>query len=168
MKMFTDLYTERLLFNLMIQEDHVFVKELLNTEGWIRFIGDRKIHNEDDARNYIDKIINSPDIFYWVVRIIESNEPIGVITLIKRIYLDHCDLGFAFLPASQGKGFARESAQLIIDKTSSDPKYKTLLATTLPENITSKKLLKSLSFYFQKNIELENETLELYELKRDK
>ncbi len=47
--------TERLLINPLSTYDDYFILELLNTEGWIKFIGNRNIHSQADASAYIQK-----------------------------------------------------------------------------------------------------------------
>ncbi len=161
-----ELISDRLKLSLITTDDHAFIKELVNTEGWIKFIGDRNIHNAEEANNYINKLISTNENFYLVVRIKEDLTPIGVITLVKRSYLDHYDLGFAFLPASQGKGYAQEAATLVMEETKNKIHYNTLLAMTFRSNTSSKKLLEILGFNYKHNIKVENDTWELYQLTR--
>src|SRR5947199_5066293 len=102
--MLTNLTTERLSLNALAIEDTDFIQELVNTQGWLQFIGDRNVHSKEDAINYINKINSSPNIQYRVVRLTELQTPIGIISFIKRDYLEHFDIGFAFLPQYNGKG----------------------------------------------------------------
>jgi len=41
--------------------DAAFILELLNTPGWLQFIGDRNIRNLEDAHNYL---LNGPLLSY--------------------------------------------------------------------------------------------------------
>ena len=41
--------TERLLLDLLTLEDHEFIMQLVNSKGWIQFIGDRNVHTKEDA-----------------------------------------------------------------------------------------------------------------------
>lgn len=154
--------TERLLLNLLKEDEHAFISELVNTKGWIEFIGDRNVHSQEDAIHYIRKIRNTPDLYYWVVRLQHGNTPIGIISFLKRAYLDHFDIGFAFLPDYQGHGFALEAAGAVLDHVLQLPDYSTVLATTLPENIRSIQLLNKLGLYFEKEIEVEGGVLQVY------
>ena len=97
----TNYNTARLLLRTMNADDNTFIFELLNTAGWIKFIGDRNIETSEDADKYIQKIITNPDINYRIVTLQDTETAIGLVTFIKRNYLDHHDIGFAFLPASQ-------------------------------------------------------------------
>ena len=45
--------TERLLLKPSTEEDAAFVLELLNTPKWLQFIGDRKVHTLEAAKEYI-------------------------------------------------------------------------------------------------------------------
>lgn len=162
-----ELISDRLILNYLTPQDHVFIKALVNTDGWIKFIGDRNIHSAEDAKNYVNKLLNTNDNFYWVVRLLANGEAIGIITLVKRTYLGHSDLGFAFLAKNHGKGYAKEAAKLVVDETSNYPKYKILLAMTLTTNVSSKKLLENLHFVYKKNIKIENDNWELYQLIRN-
>ena len=105
--------TERLRLQLLTLEDYDFIEQLVNTNGWIEFIGDRNVHSKEDAVAYINKIINTENLFYWVVRIKGSNTPIGIISFLKRAYLEHFDIGFAFLPEYNGNGYAHEAAKKV-------------------------------------------------------
>ena len=45
--------TDRLFIRPTVEEDAAFILELLNTPKWIQFVGDRNVHTEADAQNYI-------------------------------------------------------------------------------------------------------------------
>src|ERR1700712_4843826 len=90
-------YTKRLILNELSLNDKAFITELLNTPEWIKFIGDRNIRTKENAREYIQKIMVNPNIKYWVVKLQDEKTSIGIITFIKRDYLEYNDIGFAFL-----------------------------------------------------------------------
>jgi RimJ/RimL family protein N-acetyltransferase len=146
------LQTERLNLDVLQVQDHDFIQQLLNTEGWLRFIGDRHIHSTGEAIAYINKIINTPHLTYWVARDKVTKMPVGIISFLKREYLEHFDIGFAFLPQACGKGFAFEAANRILSEADKDPQHAIVLATTVPENAASIGLLCKLGFSFQEEI----------------
>jgi [ribosomal protein S5]-alanine N-acetyltransferase len=153
--------TERLRLQLLSLEDDDFIIELLNTEGWITFIGQRNIHTKEDAAAYIGRIMSNPNIFYWVARIKENNNPIGIISFIKRDYLAHYDIGFALLPQFNGQGYAYEAANEVLQMVQ-QKKFYPVLATTIPQNVQSIKLLTKLGLHFEKAVEVQNEVLHVY------
>lgn len=157
-----DYATARLSLSRLQLSDRAFIQQLVNTEGWIQFIGDRNIHTEETAIAYIEKLLNSPHIIYWVVRLQTDNTPIGVVTLIKRDYLDHHDIGFAFLPEHGGKGYAFEAATAILQAVTQYPQHSKILATTLKDNTRSVQLLQKMGFAFEKEMLLEQEPLLVY------
>lgn len=156
------IFTERLTLNIVTEDDHEFMMALVNTKGWIKFIGDRNVHSKEDAVAYIKRIIGTENLTYWVVREKDTSTPVGVISFIKRKYLDHFDIGFAFLPEFNGMGYAYEAAKEVLSIVSKIPGYSTVLATTIPGNINSIKLLNKLGLHFEKEVEVDNEKLNVF------
>jgi [ribosomal protein S5]-alanine N-acetyltransferase len=156
--------TNRLLLTPLSTEDNTFIFELLNTEGWKKWIGERNIHTLEDASNYILKIQNMSEAIYWTVRKIENNTPIGVITILKRTNFEFPDLGFAFLAEFSGKGFAFEASNEIIKAIKKHTQLETLIGITLKNNINSIQLLERLNMVLEKEFTEEKEQLLLYKL----
>ncbi|MGX7666367.1 GNAT family N-acetyltransferase [Flavobacterium pedocola] len=152
--------TDRLYSKALVQDDADFIYNLLNTEGWKRFIGDRSIHSIEDAHLYIDKINAAENIEYFVIA--ESNAKMGLFTIIKRDFLDHPDIGFAFLPEFEGKGYAYEAAKAFMDILTK--KHSKLSAITNLDNYSSIKLLEKLGFKFKEVITENDENLNLFEI----
>ncbi len=90
------LITERLWIKSLTIMDDDFVLELVNTEGWIKFIGNRSITSIAEARSYIQKILTSKNMSYWVVKLKAGQQSIGIVTYIKRDYLEHHDMVLPF------------------------------------------------------------------------
>jgi [ribosomal protein S5]-alanine N-acetyltransferase len=156
------LNTERLILQRLNNSFAPLIFELLNTQGWIKFIGDRNVHNIEDANNYINKINSNQNIAYWAVTIASTNTPIGLVTLIKRDYLNHPDIGFAFLPQYNGQGYAFEAANALLHFLTNNAGYNTIEACTLPDNVTSIKLLEKLGLQFTSQITHKNDLLSIY------
>ena len=167
--MSTLITTDRLLLDPLMESDGKFVLELVNTDGWLKFIGNRNVTSEADATAYIQKIIDSPVINYWVIRLKGNSLPIGIITFIKREYLAHHDIGFALLPAFENSGYAYEASEAVLYNLIHSNRQPThLSAITNPENSRAIKLLKKLGFEFHKMITVEKENLQVYEACADK
>ena len=154
--------TDRLNLKILSLGDDDFIKALVNSKGWIEYIGDRSIHSMEDAKAYVHKILSTENLFYWVVRTKDTNTSIGIISFLKRNYLDNFDVGFAFLPEFNGKGYAYEATKGILKTLSEQAEFETIMATTIPTNKSSIKLLLKLGFSFEKETEVENETLHIY------
>jgi [ribosomal protein S5]-alanine N-acetyltransferase len=156
------LTTYRLLIEPLTITDTSFILELVNTEGWLRFIGDRNVRSEADAETYIQRILQNQNICYWVVKLKDGIEKIGVISYIKRDYLEHKDIGFAFLPQFFNKGYAYEATSGILERVLREDKLTHILATTIPENTSSIRLLEKMGLSFEKEIQVEKDTLHVY------
>lgn len=160
--------TERVTLNELSLDDVDFIIELVNTPGWIKFIGDRNIHSQGEAKVYVQKIIENPNITYWVVKLKGENTCIGIITFIKRDYLDDYDIGFAFLPKYSKRGFAYEATIPVLNDAVNNYDHRRILATTLQENVDSIKLLERLGFRYDRQIENGQHSLLVYSVDAEK
>jgi ribosomal-protein-alanine N-acetyltransferase len=160
--------TKRLTLNRLTLQDADFIFELVNTPGWIKYIGDRNIHSREAAVTYTEKILNNPGITYWVVQLTAEQTPVGIITVIKRDYLEHHDIGFAFLPCHTKKGLAFEAAFTVLNDLFSMAAGTTMLATTIKENNDSVLLLIKLGFTYLQEINDGNDLLDVYEVTKSK
>lgn len=162
------LKTNRLSINHLTTADTDFIIALLNSEGWLDFIGNRNIIDTSDALNYLNtgpfKSYLENGFGLYRVSLNETNKPIGICGLIQREYLDIPDLGFAFLPHYQNNGYAFESASAVINYSNDILKIPKLAALCMPSNTRSIKLLKKLGFTFwrEQHVSGKNHTLYLY------
>jgi len=161
--MSASLTTDRLLITPLEAGDSRFIFELVNTPGWLKFIGDRNVHSDDDATALIKNIIDNPDTDYWIVKLKRDHVCIGIVTFIKRSYLQYHDIGFAFLPQYVNNGYAYEATEVVLYHEIDTHKHKRIAAITTAENITSIKLLEKLGLIFLQDIKVRNEQLRLYE-----
>ena len=113
------LETERLLLREFSTEDASFIIELLNSPGWIKYIGDRNVKTPEQASEYL---LNGPIKSYavngyglWLVEKKDDQAKIGMCGIIRRETLKDPDIGFAFLPEFSGKGYAYEIAKACLD-----------------------------------------------------
>jgi len=157
-----EIITTRLALSDLCLSDDIFILELLNTKEWIQFIGDRKIKTIEDAQGYINMILNFHDMHFRVVRLLENDIKIGIVTLIKREYLEFPDLGFAFLPAVSKLGYAYEASQATLNAIKKNHVNSNIHAITIAENTNSIRLLEKLGFGFDKVFRDDNEELQLY------
>lgn len=136
--------------------------ELVNTEGWLQYIGDRNVGDLRAAETYIRGLQENPNIHYHKVDLKESKEPIGVVTLIKREEEEQPDIGFAFLPQQQKRGYALEACKAFLDALLGSDAFDQLIAITLADNEASIHLLERLGFSLLKEVNREEEKLRYY------
>lgn len=161
------MMTDRLVLEALSEQDNHFIFELVNTKGWLEFIGNRNVNSAEEAIGYIQRIMENPNVTYWVVKLHEDRKPMGVITLIKRDYLEHHDIGFAFLPHYMNKGYAFEAASELINYVFNELNHTHIQAIVLPSNNVSIRLLEKLGLLAEKKIELNNEQLNVYSISAD-
>jgi len=143
--------------NLVLRQfninDASFVFKLLNSPTWIRFIGDRGIYHEDEALNYlIDSPLKSYEVHGYgpcAVILKATGTPIGMCGLFKRDYLEWPDLGFAFLPEFEGKGYAYESCMATLAYVRENYEIGGLYAITNEDNVRCIRLLERCGFVEQ-------------------
>ena len=164
----TNYKTKRLQLTNLTSNDADFIFELVNTAGWIKFIGDRNIKTNEDTAAYIQKVISNRDITYWVVKLQDQQIAVGIISFIKRDYLEDHDIGFAFLPAYAKQGYAFEATFTVLNDLLNANQHNTILATTIKENKSSIQLLKKLGFTFADEINNENEMLQVFSVTKEK
>lgn len=160
--------TERLCLRELNFDDIPFILSLLNSPGWLRYIGDRGVKNEEQAKEYLlkgpMKSYGENGFGLYLVEEKISGWSIGLCGLLKRDNLQYPDLGFAFLPDFIGKGFAMEASKGVLDLAKSDLGLVTILAIVLPENKSSIRLLEKLGFQYMKTVQVkEGEDLSLFQ-----
>ena len=160
--------TERLEIRPTGVEDAQFIFELMNTPKWIQYIGDRQIRTVKDAENYIkNNMIPQLERLgysnYTVIRKTD-NVKIGTCGLYDREGLEGIDLGFAFLPENEGKGYALEASQALVDTAKKQFEIGYLSAITVPDNRASQKLLEKLGFEFFETKQLKGAELFVYKI----
>jgi RimJ/RimL family protein N-acetyltransferase len=164
--------TERLFLKPFSPSDSSFIVELMNTEGWIKYIGDRNIKTISQAEEYLEsgpgKSYRENGFGLSLVELKAEGTPIGMCGLIKRDYLDHLDIGFAFLPAYTGQGYAYEVAHKTIEHGFKQLRQKKILAITIPSNASSIKVLEKLGFIYDKTIVSKDTSEELFLFAIDK
>jgi RimJ/RimL family protein N-acetyltransferase len=150
------LETERLRLRQLNYGDTVFILNLLNSPGWLEFIGDRNVKTEEDAFRYLHdgpmKSYETSGFGLWLVELQIDETPVGMCGLLKRDYLDHPDIGYAFLPEFMGSGYAFEIASATLTYVTQTLNIPTILATVLPTNKKSIRLLEKIGLRFDKTI----------------
>ena len=154
----TLLRTDRLILRRVTSADAPFIRSLVNDPDWLRYIGDRGVRTLEDARAYVR---NGPARMYetygfglYAVERRSDGAVMGLCGLIKRDTLPDFDLGFAFLPAHRGQGYAREAAAMVLAEARDAFGLSRVLAITSLDNERSMALLESLGFRFEQVIRL--------------
>lgn len=166
-----NLETDRLILKPSGIEDADFVFRLLNTPKWIQFIGDRGVYSIEDAEKYIQErmLPQYERLGFGNFTVIRKSDgmKMGSCGIYDRIGIEGLDIGFAFLPEFEGKGYGFEAAMAVKDAAFTQFGLKHLGAITTSDNVSSQKLLEKIGLKFSKNIQLpgDDEVLWFYELR---
>jgi RimJ/RimL family protein N-acetyltransferase len=140
--------TDRILLRELDDGDADFIVELLNDPDFIRHIGDRQVRTAEDARAYIR---NGPVATYtefgyglYHVSLKGSGAALGICGLVRRPNYNHPDIGYAFLPAYRGQGYAVEAARATLSYARETLGLKTVLAIIAPANEASMRLARKI------------------------
>ncbi len=157
--------TERLRLIPTSIDDADFLLVLLNSPKWLKYIGDRKVETIEDAITYIQNRMNPQlerlGFGNYTVSLKSNNQKIGICGLYDRKGLEGLDIGFAFLPEFEKKGYAFESAYKLLEVAVEKFKIKEISAITTEDNSESQKLLVKLGLQFEKKFFLEGDSEEL-------
>ena len=162
--------TDRLLIReLDAETDADFVCRLLNSEKFIKYIGDRNVRSAGDAHDFIrDRYRKSYEDHGYGLYCVELKDgdtglQVGICGFVRRDTLPGPDIGFAFLPEFEGKGLGFESADAMMNYGRETLGFTEVLAITTLDNDASGKLLEKIGFAFDKTIDTpEGETLRLF------
>ncbi len=142
--------TARLTLRTATIDDAPFYLALLNDPGFITHIADRNIRTLDAARQaLIDGPIAMQQARGHSMYVVElQGTPIGMSGLLKRDALPEPDIGYAFLAAYGGQGYAYEAACAVLQHAHALGMARIMAITSL-DNAASIGLLEKCGLRFQ-------------------
>jgi RimJ/RimL family protein N-acetyltransferase len=150
--------TRRLQLRNLTIEDALFIFNLVNEPSFLSNIGDKGVHDLEDARRFIKHGLwtNQEKEGYGqlLVELKIKQHPIGVCGLLYREYLDVSDVGFALLPEYRGLGYAHEAASAVLVYGHKTLGIDKIVGLTSITNHASIKVLKKLGMKFEKIVNM--------------
>lgn len=144
--------TPRLILRTATEDDARFYLDLVNDPDFITHIADRNIHTVAAARK---ALVDGPLAMQqalghsmYVVELKAGATPIGMSGLIKRDSLPEADIGYAFLAAHRGHGYAHEAACAVLAHAHALGMARIMAITSL-DNAASIRLLQKCGLRFQ-------------------
>jgi RimJ/RimL family protein N-acetyltransferase len=160
------LVTPRLVIDPLTEADSEFTVALLNDADFIANIGDRRVRTPEQAAAYLNE---GPIASYarhgfgmYAVRLKKNGATIGMCGLVKRDSLPDVDIGYGFLPAYRGAGYALEAARAVMDWASGELGMERLVAIVAPGNRPSVALLEKLGMQAESMVRLSPEDQPIY------
>ena len=152
------LQTQRLILRKLNLNDTAFIIELVNSPGWLQYIGYRNIHTTEDAIRYLEdgplKSYEQNGFGLLLIQLKTTKAPIGMCGLLKRDALPLPDLGYALLPAYEGKGYITEATSAYLAYVEQQLQIEKLMAITNLDNAKSIRVLEKLNFVFERYMNL--------------
>jgi RimJ/RimL family protein N-acetyltransferase len=145
--------TERLTLRTVTLDDAPFYLTLVNDPAFIENIGDRGERTLEQARVALsERMLAAQAKHGYSLYLVQLRDgtPIGMCGLVRRDTLDCTDLGYAYLPAYRGQGYAVEAGRAVLQHAQRDIGLNRLLAICFPANTGSIAVLTKLGFRFER------------------
>jgi [ribosomal protein S5]-alanine N-acetyltransferase len=150
--------------------DADFICALLNQPSFIANIGDRGVRTPTEAADFISSryrpSYEQHGFGLYLVEDRQTGMPMGMCGLVVRPVLPGPDIGFAFLPAFEGQGYALEAATVMVHLAQHRFGLHELHAIVQPSNERSLRLLGRLGFEPAGAVTLPGETVAVRLLRR--
>ena len=153
-----EIETPRLVLRRLTEHDAPFILGLLNEPSFITNTGDRGVRTDEQARAYLT---NGPVASYarfgfglLLTSLREDGTPIGICGILKRDTLEDPDLGYGYLPAFWGAGYAVEAASATLEHGRGVLGLRRVSAITKPGNASSIRVLEKLGFRYERLVRL--------------
>jgi RimJ/RimL family protein N-acetyltransferase len=160
------LETARLCLQELDPADAGLILRVLNTEGFLRHVGDRGVKDLDQAIAYITE---GPRASYarhghglWKVVLKDTGEAAGICGLVRRDSLPGPDLGYAFLPGFENRGLASEASAAVLRHGVEVIGLPRILAIVSADNAASIRVLEKSGMQAEGEIEIDGNPLRLF------
>jgi [ribosomal protein S5]-alanine N-acetyltransferase len=114
--------TERAILRPLDASDYGFMRQLHSNADVMKYIGGGVLRTEQQTRDALDKYLvmqeKAPLLGAWVAVLRETGEAVGNLILREPATpepMEGLEVGFSFLPAHWGKGYATEFTRGIIE-----------------------------------------------------
>ena len=142
----------RLRLRTLSLDDAAFYLKVVNTPLFVRWIGDRQIRTEAQAREALAvgplTMQSMRGFSLCLVERKSDGVAIGMCGLIKRASLADVDLGYAYLPEFAGQGYASEAAIAVLAHARTLGLTR-VVAITTPGNDASDAVLRRAGMHFE-------------------
>ena len=146
--------------------DAEFICALINSPKFLKYIGDRGVRNSEAAAEFIEtryrQSYRDHGFGLYTVELLPDGPQIGICGFVRRDTLPEPDIGFAYLPEFEGKGYGFEAAAAMMEYGRTKLGMRRILAITSPDNDASGGLLAKLGFSFDRMLVSDTESLKLY------
>lgn len=143
------LETERLYLRQFTEADAHLIYHLNTQPGVLQYVPEPILTSAEHAKEVIINIIlpqYKNRLGRWAVHVKENNGFIGWCGL--KLVDEDIDVGYRFLPAAWGKGYATEAAKATLEYGHTVLQIKKIIAHAHVDNIASQKVLDKIGMQF--------------------
>ncbi|MEO7523766.1 MAG: GNAT family N-acetyltransferase [Ferruginibacter sp.] len=143
--------TPRLLLRQFTLDDAGLILKLNSDPEVLKYLHEPIIADEEHAKEILTTIIlpqYENELGRWATFTKENNAFIGWCGLKYRLELDEIDLGYRFIKAAWGKGYASEAASYSIEYGFNVLQLKSITGRAHVENIASLKVLEKIGMEY--------------------
>jgi len=149
--------TERLLLRRLTEADAPFLLALLTDADFLLQVGDRGVHDHEDARRYAREGPGASYARYGfglnAMELKRTSAAVGLCGLLRRDSHPDVEIGFALLPQARGQGLALEAAAATLAWGLSTLALKRIVALTAPDNQRSIRILERIGLHFERMVQ---------------
>jgi ribosomal-protein-alanine N-acetyltransferase len=153
----TVIETERLLLRRLTAADAPFILTLLTDADFLAQVGDRGVHNLEDARRYVREGPGASYARYGfglnAIQLKRTSAAVGLCGLLRRDSHPDVEIGFALLPQARGQGLALEAAAATLSWGLNTLALKRVVALTAPDNAGSIRILERIGLHFERMVQ---------------
>ena len=153
----TVIETERLLLRRLTAADAPFILTLLTDADFLAQVGDRGVHNLEDARRYVREGPGASYARYGfglnAIQLKRTSAAVGLCGLLRRDSHPDVEIGFALLPQARGQGLALEAAAATLSWGLNTLALKRVVALTAPDNTGSIRILERIGLHFERMVQ---------------
>ncbi|WP_243881266.1 GNAT family N-acetyltransferase [Rummeliibacillus suwonensis] len=162
------LQTERLKLRDYRDMDLPFLSSLLVDERMMKYIGNGKTRNAEEARDFLNWIYASyaihPDYGLKIIEWKEERKPIGHAGLVPQEIKgkQRIEIGYWIAPAYWGKGFATEIAQALKEYGENNLQLHQMIALIQMGNLASQKVAIHIGMTKEREIERKGKRVNIF------
>lgn len=145
------LETERFFLRQFTLQDAPLIRELNSQPGVLKYIPEPLLASDEEARHVLTNIIfpqYDKKLGRWAAYIKETNEFIGWCGLKWLQENSEIDLGYRFMPACWGKGYATEIAKATLQYGHHILQLEKIIAHAHIDNKASQKVLEKIGMQY--------------------
>ncbi len=147
------IQTSRLTLRPLVKEDFSFMRAIYTNEDVLKHIGALVARTEEQTRAALENTLKTekedPRLGSWIVELKLNSTPIGM-SIIRppatKAKTEGLEIGYSFLPAYWGKGYAQEAAQGMVKYAYQEFGSVRMIALIAPINGASRNVLLKTGF----------------------